>query len=250
MSEYRKVYAYKGIEVSESGGVRRAYENSSSLLGQPTYHNLQFKTDKTGNRVVKTKDYGDLRVDMLVAIAFFGNPKGGQRHIIHKDKVKEHCWKSNLQFATTYEYGEFYLDDPIVNTPDGFRLVSSGVYVSRNGEVKVDGTLVAIRDYIYDTDLDSHKAVAPYFERPYTFYGTTKTRREGVAGVVAEAFVPTPQGISCPVLIPKDGDYKNCKADNLEWVESDSESVQLYITKKTAAINQRNNELATMFSGH
>lgn len=30
---YRKVYAYKGIEVTVQGGVRRAYENKSSILG-------------------------------------------------------------------------------------------------------------------------------------------------------------------------------------------------------------------------
>ena len=249
--KFKKIYLYKGIEVTEAGGVRRVYSNKKSMFNAANYHSLSFNYDSTGNKIVRTKDYGDLRVDKLVALAFFGPPRNGQRHVIHKDKVKDHCWKNNLQWATTYEYGQFYLNDPTVNTPDGFRLVVNGIYVSRDGEIKVDGKIAPIRDYIYDPDVDSHRAIDLSFEYPnVNSYGTTKMKKARVADFVAEAFIPIPFGLCGSVLIHKDGDYKNCKASNLEWVESGSEKYEIYLEQRREAIERRNEELAQEFNGH
>ena len=245
-SNYRKVYAYTGIEVSEKGGVRRAYENKSSILGIPTYHNLSFKTDENGNKVVCTKDYGKLRVDKLVCQAFWGNPKGNQTFVIHKDKDKAHCWKNNLRWASTYEYGEFYKNDPIVNTPDGFRMIDDQVYVSKDGEIKIDGKMITLIDYLYDPDLDQHRAI----DLSFNPNGTTNRFRERVDVTVAKAFLPTPVQLSNPVLLHKDGDYMNCKLENLEWVDGNSQSYIAYQQQRQIAIDARNNQLIQEFNGH
>lgn len=245
---YRKVYAFKGIEVSERGAIRRAYDNKGSILGIPTYHNLSFKTDEHGDRIVCTKDYGDIRVDKLVCLAFWGNPKGCQKFIIHNDKEKAHCWKNNLRWASTYEYGEYYKDDPIVNTPDGFRMIDDHhVYVSKAGEIKIDGKKVTLLDYLYNPDLDKHRAI----DLSFIPYGTTTNRlRESVDLAVAKAFLPTPVQLSNPVLLHKDGDYMNCKSENLEWVDGNSQSYIAYQQQRQIAIDARNNQLIQEFHGY
>lgn len=251
-NNYRKVYAYKGIEVSERGAIRRAYDNKGSILGIPTYHNLSFKTDKHGDKIVYTKDYGEIRVDRLVCLAYRGNPKGGQKFIIHNDKDKTHCWKDNLRWASTYEYGEFYKDDPIINTPDGFRMIDDHhVYVSKAGEIKIDGKKVTLLDYLYDPDLDKHRATDLSFNCPYTnAYGATKKHRVNVDDCVAEAFIPKPNNMINPVVIHKNCDYKDCNVSNLEWVERTDTKYADYLKKRQIAIDVRNCELEKEFSGH
>lgn len=258
MAEYRKVYRYNGIEVTKSGGVRRGYANNSNIVSRvldiPQYHNLTIKLDKNGNRIVRTQDYGNIRVDELVALAWLGNPKvSGQRHVIHKDGNKEHCWKDNLKWANTYEYGEFYKDDPSVNTPDGFRLFLDGIYVSPTGEVKDKGGDVPIRDYIYDSDTDRHVAVNPFFECEFVNgYGSRQRARFDLAETIAEAFLPTPANTNGTYfrLIHLDGSPYNCQADNLRWVSSGSDECNDYFAAREISIDNRNKELAIMFNGH
>ena len=107
MAIWRKYYSVFGLEVTEAGGVRRYYKDVRSLTGKSPYpRSLKHKTDKDGNKYVTTQDHGRLMVDVLVATCFLGRPKFGQEFLIHIDKDKGHCWKSNLMWATPYEYGE------------------------------------------------------------------------------------------------------------------------------------------------
>ena len=245
MSTFRPVYAYRGLEVSEAGGVRREYPNKSSLLRVPTCHALHFQTDEQGNRIVKTKDYGDLRVDELVARAFYGNPKNGQKFVIHKDKMKDHCWKDNLQWATSYEYGEFYQNDSAVNKQGGFRMVGKDLYVNPQGEVEYLGKLMKKIDYFYDSDTDRHVAISPHVD-----IGRGKTKRLFLDDAVVEAFFPCPSILLSPVLTHKDNDYQNCALSNLEWVEINSKEYAVYQTQRKIDIEKRNQKLTKMFNGH
>lgn len=246
MSIYRSVYAYKGIEVSDKGGVKRAYPNRSSLLGIPTYHPLKFQTDGRGNRIVRTEDYGDLRVDELVARAFHGNPKNGQKFVIHKDRVKDHCWKDNLQWATSYEYGEFYKNDPTVNKSGGFRMIGKDLYVSQQGEVEWQGKVLTRIDYLYDSDTDCHVAINPYVD-----LGCCRPKRLFIEEAVAEAFLQkTPFALLHPVLLHKDNDYQNCALSNLEWVDQGCKDYTAYLAQRKIDIEKRNQELAIFFYGH
>ncbi len=168
MTIWRKYYSISGLEVTESGGVRRYYKDDKSLTGKSPYpHPLKHKIDEDGNKYITTFDHGRLMVDKLVATCFWGKPRNGQEFIIHRDKNKEHCWKSNLMWATSYEYGEFYKDDPTVNTPDGYRLVTiternNRIYVSNEGKVKIDGKEATIFTELYDSDVDYERATQPY----------------------------------------------------------------------------------------
>ena len=245
MSTFRPVYAYKGISVSEAGGVRREYPNKSSLLRVPTYHTLQFHADEQGNRIVKTKDYGELRVDELVARAFYGNPKKGQKFVIHKDKIKDHCWKDNLKWATPYEYGEFYQNAPTVNKQGGFRMIDKDLYVNPQGEVEYLGKLMKKIDYFYDSDTDRHVAIAPHVD-----IGRGKTERLFLDDAVKKAFLPCPSTLLSPALIHKDNDYQNCALSNLQWVESNSKEYAAFQAQRKIDIEKRNQELAIIFNGH
>jgi len=53
-----------------------------------------------------------------------------------------------------------------------------------------------------------------------------------VGFVVAEMFLPYPSSIVNPRLLHKDYDYRNCAADNLEWVEYSDKSWTEYLEKE------------------
>lgn len=235
-TKYRKYYKVKGLEVSERGAVRRIYKDVRTFTGESDPHQMQFKTDKDGNRVIFTHDHGYLRVDELVATCFWGTPKGKRNFVIHLDKKKEHCWKNNLKWATAYEYGEFYKDDPEVNTPDGYRLVRKGLWVSKEGQVKdEEGNILIISNTLFDPDMDADRAVFPYV--------SYKGKHISVVELMEEAYLPLTYSFFSPHILHKDNDYMNCSLDNLVWVDSDDPAYQEFgeITSKT--IKKLNEEL-------
>ena len=55
--------------------------------------------------------------------------------------------------------------------------------------------------------------------------------------LVVGAFMPSsPDTISDPVILHKDGDYHNCKLSNLEWAERSSTAYQNYLIKRKSDI--------------
>lgn len=240
--EWREYRAIPGLEVTESGGVRRYYKNKWTVTGWSiTPRVLRHETDKDGNKYVNTKDHGRLMVAELVATCYWGRPRDGKEFIIHKDGNKDHCWKSNLMWATSYEYGEHYKNDPNINTPDGYRLVtiaekSGKVYVSKDGKVRIDGNDAKIRTECFDSDVEYDRPVLPHVNvYRKDLYG----HAEYVDRLVATAFMPMPKGMNNPQILHKNNDYMDCTLNNLEWVPFNDQRYQDYIAIRTKDIDAK-----------
>lgn len=249
-TKWRKYYGVKGLEVTEAGGVRRYYDNNWTYTGKSFYpHSLQHKTDENGNKYVITRDHGKLMVDELVATCYWGRPRDGKVFIIHKDKNKSHCWKDNLMWATPYEYGEHYKDDPMINTSDGYRLVdvteqSGKIYVSKEGKVKIEGNEAKICVESYDSDVDYERPTQPHVN---VYRKEMYAHAEYIEDLVTKAFLPKPKDMENPKILHKNNNYMDCSLENLEWVPFSDERYQAYIairTQELDAIDKANREKA------
>lgn len=244
MAIWKDYHLIKGLEVSKGGAVRRTYDDCRTWSGKGEPKLLTRKTFSDGNVYVEIRvpEKKKLRVDELVAKCFYkdvARTSTEQTFIIHKDGDKTHCWANNLQWATPYEHGLFYQNDPFVNTSDGYRLVKDDVYISKEGKVKVNGEVLNVYDSFFDSDMDREAAVDPF-----VFIEEERRRvRFYIDENVAAAFLPKPDEIKYPALLHIDNDYKNYSLDNLKWVEDDSEEYVLYLEKKTADIEKRIEEL-------
>lgn len=241
---FRQYFAVDGLEVSSTGQVRRTYKDIRTITGKSIYpHKLSWQTDKEGNVIVRTKDHGDLRVDKLVATCFWGRPRDGKVYLIHKDKDKMNCSKDNLQWVTQEEFYQHYSDDPIINSDDGFRQVSYGLYVSKNGEVREtrNGELMKVHDAMYDADTDSWAPIDPHVG---VYISTSyNAKRVSIDGLVAEAYLPKPRSEGYLGLLHKDNNYKNCSLDNLEWVDISSDEYEKYMEQRKKDTDERFAEL-------
>ena len=240
---FRRYFAIEGLEVSDKGSVRRSYKDKHTTTGWSLYpHKLVWQTDDEGNVIVNTKDHGDLRVDELVAKCFWGNPRGEKTYLIHLDKDKMNCSMDNLQWVTREEFNKFYEDDPVINTEDGFRKVSYGLYVSRDGKVRESkkGKLMKVYYSMPEYETAREVEIGPHV----VVYknGNYYPSRVHIDELVAEAYLPQPQGRYMKVL-HKDNDYKNCALDNLEWADWESEKYQQYMEQRQKDVDARNAEL-------
>lgn len=242
MADWRFYYAIPGLEVSRKGGVRRTYKDKRTWNGKSLYPRMMKRmVGKDGNLVIQIREpeSGYYRIDWLVAKCFLPRPNSGETMIIHKNRDKTSCWADNLVWATPYEHGEFYKDDPTVNTPDGFRLVDDDLYVSKEGKVKEDGNLQTVLDYLYDLDMGRHQATDPHV----ALWNGKFYERKCIEGLVAAAYLPQPSGMSNPRLLHKDGNYKNCSLDNLEWVDENGDDYQKYICQIRKDVEKRTDEI-------
>lgn len=236
---WRKYYAVSGLEVSMNGAVRRTYKDIRTVWGDSEPRMMERMHDSDGNLYVQIRKprREDIRIDFLVASCFLERPSREQCFIIHLDKDKEHCWKSNLKWATSYEYGEHYLDDTTINTPDGFRLVREGLYVSKTGEVKDSNGVKKVFDTLFDSDVASEVAINPHI---LVSGSGIHYERLDIEDLVVAAYLPKPEGMRWPEILHKDNDYKNCSLDNLEWVDREDERYKKYIASRKEMIYERN----------
>lgn len=204
-------------------------------------HIMERMEDKDGNLTIQIREpkTGYYRIDRLVATCFLPRPKTGETMLIHKNRDKTSCWADNLKWATPYEHGEFYKNDPTVNTADGFRLVDENLYVSRDGRVMKDGKLMTVQDYLFDSDMGRHQAINPHV----SLWNGKYYDRLFVEDLVAAAYLPQPSGISNPGLLHKDMNYMNCALNNLEWVDESSVDYQEYICQRQKDIDERTLEI-------
>ena len=233
MAEWRYYYAVPGLEVSRGGGVRRTYDDSRTPTGKSLYPKmLERQVDNEGNLFVEIRvpNRVDLRIDEMVTRCFLSKPGQGQTLLIHKDMDKEHCWAGNLEWDTPEQYEKHYNLRPV----DGFRLLKGNLYVSPKGEVKVNGVVLNVCDFFSDPDMGRLAAVNPFVE--------INRERLFIDKLVADAFLPQPSSQQA-YLLHKDGDYKNCSSDNLDWVEYSNPEYQEYQEQRNSDIEERLKEL-------
>ncbi len=235
-------FAIDGLEVSDNGSVRRTYKDVRTFSGMGLIpHDLKSRIDSEGNVIVRLKDHGDIRVDMLVCSCFWGKPRGSRIYVIHLDRNRENCCKENLRWATAEEYAAHYALDPSINTEEGFRRLANGLFVSRSGEVLDKGKLLKVYDSIFDSDTDRSVAVQPHIMHDVP--GRLYPRRLNIEDLVAQAYVAKPDNLRWPELLHRDMNYKNCSSDNLQWVEYDCPDWQRYSAQRIKDIAARNQEL-------
>lgn len=244
MVEWRKYYAVKGLEVSRRGAVRRTYKDVRTItkIGSPQM--LERQVDKDGNLYVEIRNpvKMKLRIDELVARCYLPRPNKWQTLLIHLDGNKNHCWADNLKWVTPPEYEAVYnsgTSDLNSGNVKDFRPVQSNIYVSREGKVQVDGIILKEYDSFFDPDMDREAAVNPFV------YITDRSGRQKmfIEELMSIAYLPEPTELKCPVILHKDLNYRNCAADNLEWVERDSDLYQQYLIQREADIEKRLKEL-------
>lgn len=94
-----KLYRYNegyDIWVCENGwGFFREYYNKYEILDIGSYR-LKRQEDKDGNIYVNTKDHGNIRADLLVALCFCPGKPRGEVMPVHKDGNKGNCCRWNL----------------------------------------------------------------------------------------------------------------------------------------------------------
>lgn len=232
-SDFKKWYgSVSGIEVARNGTVRRRYKTDPSYPDKIHYY--QERVDKDGNRYVLA-DGKHLRVDYLVGQCYVHNP-GKNEFIAHNDRDKRNCNASNLQWVNPYVFNKW-------NGITDWGYTNGGFRVSKDGEVTRDSKKETIGYSCYDSDTDTDYAVQPYVST-----GMFNEHRFPLEDLIAAAWLKYPDqtdGILDPALLHIDGDYKNCKLDNLKWVERDSEAYQDYLKRRSedlAAEDERLNK--------
>ena len=226
LEPFRHYYYVKGMIVSYDGKiVKREYDDKYMINGKNT-HYLKVVTNEEGNLVVRLKKEGEIRVDKMVATCYC-HKEVGQDYIIHKDKDKGNCHRYNLQWVTAKEYRDFYKDELTYtdeDTGEEWVWAREDYYVEKTGKVRVGMKDIVPSKMISDYDLGCCLSVDPYVQ---------ETRKKyGVSELIAEVFCPIPSDIQAPELIHFDNNYSNNAANNLKWVEHDSQEYKDYCQKR------------------
>ncbi len=218
-TDFRKWYGpVSGIEVNREGEVRRRYKSQSQYPDRLNYPKLRI--DEDGNLCVLA-DGTRLRVDHLVACCFCHNPEKNE-YVLHRDGDKKNCSSGNLQWVNAYVFNK-------MNGTTDWGVCKTDFRVSKAGEVMYNGKIETLSHSFYDSDTDLEMP-----SRPYVVKGMFNQCHFYVDELVAAAWIKYPDqtdSITDPVLLHIDNDYKNCKLENLKWVERDSKEYQEYMAK-------------------
>ena len=221
--DFRKWYgSVSGIEANRKGVIRRRYASKSSYPERISYSKV--RKDEEGNQYV-IADSKRLRVDYIVAKCFCHNPMNDE-FVIHRDGNKSNCEASNLQWVNAYVYNK-------MNGITDWGYSDAGFRVSKSGEVQLDGKQETISCYSYDSDTYTDTT---YSTTPYVANGMFNQYHFQVDELVAAAWLKYPDqtdGILNPALLHIDGDYKNCSADNLKWVERGCQEYKDFVHRRS-----------------
>lgn len=231
---FRPYYTVPGLYVAFDGKtVKREYPRKS-ILNPLNIHRMVIQEDEEGNSYVLTHDKGRIRVDRMVATCFCAPAKdGSKKYIIHKDRDKKNCDRSNLKFVTRDEYRDFYRSELTYTDDNGESwLWSRGdYYVTSSGKVRHGDTDLTIDNLIPDSDLDKCVPVSPFVCLGW------KHDRISVDELVADAYCPKLPDVDFQVILHIDQDMMNCSASNLKWVEPDDPDYLQYEEKRKKYID-------------
>lgn len=156
--KYRYYYDVPGLLVSEDGkSIYRYYKGDGNLLKVRPPKKLSIKKDKNGNLYISTRDYGCIRLDMLVLRCFNG---GNGMRIWHKDGNPENCDRNNLAWEDLKQYNNRV--HPNSDWKELFQEEDKIEINVKTNKVKQNGVIVPVRNTIYDSDTNQTVAVDDY----------------------------------------------------------------------------------------
>lgn len=200
----------RGIYVSKSG-------KFITKPKQGTSYDYYYKprTEKGTGREYIINDGDRLYIDELVAACFLPKPPSKRRYKLrHKDGNLKNNNVTNLEWV------------PAIPTPAEGQYVSGFYLVDEDGNIFDDGEKMSVKDNHYDSDMDLHVTVRPYFEDK----DQRRVHVDDVVAVAAGYIAGDRDALVNPVILHKDHDPMNYNHDNLEWVEKDSKEYQDYMT--------------------
>lgn len=171
--KYRYYYDVPGLLVSEDGkSIYRYYKGDGNLLKVRPPKKLSIKKDKNGNLYISTRDYGCIRLDMLVLRCFNG---GNGMRIWHKDGNPENCDRNNLVWEDLKHYNNRV--HPNSDWKELFHEEDEVMINVKTKEIKQNGAIVPTRNEIYDSDIDQTVSVEDYVYLDIrTKYGVNRQR--------------------------------------------------------------------------
>lgn len=217
--------AVSGIEVNRNGDIRRRY---APRPGYPdNIHYPKRRVDEEGNLYV-IADEKPIRIDYAVASCFCYNPNN-ERFVFHRNGNKLDCTAYNLQWVNAYVFNK-------LNNITDWGFTNGSFRVSPTGEVMLNGIIKTQCDSFYERDVDMEIPTDPFVAT-----GMFNQYRFSIDDLVATAWLKYPDqtdGIINPALLHIDGDYRNCRLDNLRWVERDSQEYQSYIQRRAKELSE------------
>lgn len=198
---------------------------------------LKINADSNGKYVIHDW-YGKVDIDKAVITCYCSPyPQDGKRYIIHhKDGNLLNCDRSNLEWAP-YHYQHA--------TSDTVEMVLNDIKykVCRDGTVKKGRQTEMFHDNLFDHDMGLECCIETYLRVPRE--GSWRGDYVHVDDIMKDAgFVQGDDAdLMKPVILHRDGNWKNFSSENLEWVEATDPRFVSYLEQKKKDMNQRCLEL-------
>lgn len=197
--------------------------NGNVFKGDKLLHHLKNK-ERSERVKLKNSDGKFIRIAVakLLAVTFIPNPYHHTK-IIFKDRNKNNCTVSNIQWVSASEFTRFVNhhaeSDALLGAPKRRREPDwidparvplknfAGYYITRNGVVYKENRI--LKPVVKK---DKSLKVRIRYGNKHIFFGLAK--------LVAEHFIPNPYHHT--KIIFKDRNNHNCCADNIAWVDGET----------------------------
>ena len=229
----RKHYA-SGTKITEDGKyVEKEYMENGVLKKI----NPKIGLGNNGLRCILNKQLGYVYIQDMV-MECFGSPKPDDVQdwvIAHLDDNMQNDHYENLAWKlrkNAYPY--------IPATTNVQVKMNHGIVVHRDGRIYQKGKKCHVIDDLYDSDTDLFVPMPPYIRYEYkSHWKKTEITKIDVEELMAKAGYVDGNKLQFknPVILHKDGDYKNCASDNLEWCDSSDQRYIDYYNQMADTIN-------------
>lgn len=199
--------------------------------------NPKVEIGNNGLRRIYNKKLGYLYIQDIV-MDCFGSPKPADVQdwiIAHLDGNMQNDHYKNLGWKLrkdAYPYIPAKTDKQVK--------LAHGIVVHIDGRIYQKGKKCHITDDLYDSDMDLFVPMPPYIRYEYkNHWKKTETAKLDIEDAMAAAgYVDgNKQQFKNPVILHKDGDYKNCASNNLQWCDASDESYIDYYNKMADTMN-------------
>ena len=229
----RKHYA-SGTKITEDGMyVEKEYMENGVIKK----FNPKIELGNNRLRHIYNKKLGYVYIQDMV-MECFGTPKPDDDQdwvIAHLDGNMQNDHYKNLAWKlrkNAYPY--------IPATTNAQVKMNHGIVVHRDGRIYQKGKKCHVIDDLYDPDTDLFVPMPPYIRYEYkNRWKKIETPKIDVEDLMAKAGYVDGNKLQFknPVILHKDGDYKNCASNNLQWCDASDESYIDYYNKMADTMN-------------